>query len=646
MTISAPRGALPLLLVLSLSSLAHSFPASVEVCTDYRQYMRVVGRWGLEESSELCALGNYVYLTGGNALHVFDVTQPDSPALRSSLALQAFFAPVTAQGQFLYVASEGLTVFDISDPSAPSRVGNLSTRTFRIVVSGSYLYATSWPFASIKVISIATPGEPSLVAEQTLSSAPPIDLAVQGSLLAVATDAELWLLNVADPLDPVVMSILSIPAGTKAVELSGSLALAVGTGGVSIIDVSNPGSPFVLSTTPVPGEALAITLTGATAFIGGSIVSALDITDPLSPAILASMPRLYSGGLACDGAYLYLASEGLQIVDVTRLASPSPIGGVATPGVFTGLVVYPYAYLARGGLLDIFNIENPAAPVFLSSIAARCYTVAVADAFAYCTNGGGLDVIDIADPRSPVLVGTTGVGWPMWPVAIDVQLPYIYASGGIGLRVFDVSSPSSPLLVSETSVLEITDLTVVGSNLFTTGQYRILEVIDVSNPAMPRSISHVIGGGGRGLAIVDDLAFVAGCGLYVIDITSVEVPRVLGHSTCFYGGGSGVAVDGDVAYVAGYGFDVIDIYDPSSPKAVGAAYGGDSVQKTSVAGGVLWCAGGALVAYPIHCPAGAVAPSVAQESAPVIRAWPNPAREFVSWELVSAEGPRTFSWGL
>ena len=116
--------------------------------------------------------------------------------------------------------------------------------------------------------------------------------------------------------------------------------------------------------------------------------------------------------------------------------------------------------------------------------------------------------------------------------------------------------------------------TFVAGNFAYIGNGGALEILDVSNPASPVSLSRVITPSlVRGIFISGDYAYVANFrdGLRIIDVSNPTSATEVGfYNTSGYA--NGVFVSGNYAYVAdgSDGLRIIDINDPTSPVEVGS----------------------------------------------------------------------------
>ncbi|WP_342376164.1 hypothetical protein NVS55_33545 [Myxococcus stipitatus] len=242
-------------------------------------------------------------------LSVFDVTNPRTPTLRTTISLpdDSFWNGVWAKGNTLYIASEarGVLVYDISQPAAPLFIRNLPTGdvygTHTVLVDGDRLYAMSGAVGTY-VYDLTTPQDPVLRTVITF----PGEFGEDGPHDAFAHENRLYLSNA--------------------------------SGGYVIVDVSNLDDVRMLG--QYIGRQWAHhnavgTFAGKTlAFEGGefdgSHLRVLDVTDPARIALIGEFRMRQATSmhnLILRGNRLYIAwyHEGLRVLDVSNPTQPKQV---------------------------------------------------------------------------------------------------------------------------------------------------------------------------------------------------------------------------------------------------------------------------------------------------------------------------------
>lgn len=220
------------------------------------------------------------------------------------------------------------------------------------------------------------------------------ELALDGNhVYAACGGADLQVVDVTDPANPVLVAGLSLPGEAFDVVVAEGVAfLAAGSGGLVTVDVAHPAAPVYLGSIKTGLPALAVAVEGDVAYVAdGRELRLFAVGDPARPQALGSLqlqgrPR----GVAVHGSLAYVASErgGLQIVDVSDPLNPFWTGSVPTRG-------------NGGDAADVVVREN------------RAY---VADG---ATGLGGIRVVDVSDPAAPLLIGSSADAYGITGLALD-----------------------------------------------------------------------------------------------------------------------------------------------------------------------------------------------------------------------------------
>lgn len=197
---------------------------------------------------------------------------------------------------------------------------------------------------------------------------------------------------------------------------------------------------------------------------------------------------------------------------------------------------------------------------------------------------------------NPVLIGS----WPALQTqpasAVTVAGNYAFVATGCGLQVVDVSDPANPRSVGGTRWTSdfgcySVGIAVSGNYAFVAADSDGLVVIDVSDPRRPQRIAHWkenVGAQTWAVALSGNRAYLAvSSGLHVLDVSDPTRPQRLAQYEP--GAGEDIAVSGNYAYVAGGGLVVIDISDPANPRSVGTASG--YYHRVAVSGSYAYMAG-------------------------------------------------------
>lgn len=162
-----------------------------------------------------------------------------------------------------------------------------------------------------------------------------------------------------------------------------------------------------------------------------------------------------------------------------------------------------FALVCQGNIgMSVYEVTNPASPVFASSIAATgsdLKDVKTYLSYAYCVQqGGGTLVVDLSDPYNATVVGSIASSGHNCFVYAPAQLLFLARHGESppNIHIYDISTPANPVLLStyRPSVENFHDLYVqddlgYASSIF--GSAVGTDIFDVSNPSNPTFINRV-----------------------------------------------------------------------------------------------------------------------------------------------------------
>ncbi len=352
--------------------------------------------------------------------------------------------------------------------------------------------------------------------------------------------------------------------------------------------------------------------------ISASIGGAL-LFSPISVFVAGNYAYVISVGAAGSGS-------ALEIIDISNPAVPMHKGSLVD-GVGGALLNYPqsiyvsgnYAYIAsaRSNALEIIDVTDPTAPFHKSSLtngtggAMLDYplSVFVSGHFAYVTamgsttsNGtfnGTLEIVDVTDPATPAHKGSITNGdqnallYNPSSVFVVSNLAYVASAGSVALEIIDVADPSAPahkgslsngeggaLLNRPVSVFVAGGLAYVGGMGDSNGSNNGLEIIDVTNPAVPTHKGKINDGSRTGgfLSVFVSGNYVytvsrGGSALDIFDVVDPTTPILKGSVTDLsntnnvkIAAPTSVFVSNDHIYVTGSFENALQIFEASNCK--------------------------------------------------------------------------------
>jgi len=364
----------------------------------------------------------HAYGVGFDGLDVWDIQDPDTPALVDHLDIDTFGAAATATvegGALMLTTTDRFLFLDTADPAAPAVAGEAVTP------------------GSIDAYDAARVGDTVLFLQQNYG-------------LAIAD---------ASTLDVVARHEFDLPATPQDrvfsdMQVDGNLAYLAAWGfGLIIADVSDPRAPAEVARVPA-AFAHTVAVDGRSAYIArntnGPEFGIIDIADPANPNFVTSYGLTFSPAqLAARDGILYIAgypngdlpSVGLRIIDVSNPLNAVELGfyDEECAEAYEVKLVEDLAYLACSNGLHIVDISDPAVPVRVGYGQAEALfdvrtSLEVRDDRAWFGNPAGFVELDISDPANPQQLAVTETGFygPINLRAIDDgRLVGMYGIGGV-----------------------------------------------------------------------------------------------------------------------------------------------------------------------------------------------------------------------
>lgn len=541
----------------------------------------------------VAAQGNYAYLGVGLRLEVVDISDMANPHPVSSTAPFPYFVEAIAvRGTWAFVAAgeAGMRVVDLSSPAHPSEVGAWDSPGYAkgVAVAGSYVFLADGPYG-LRILDISNPAHPTPV-----SSAFPTQhifgVTVAGKFAYLAAGgAGVLIVDVSNPLYPVELGSIEIPGYASRIAVTQTKAyVADGWDGLWIIDITDPTQPKAIGHAQTPGQAFGVSISGNRAYVADAWdgLRILDISNPSQPLDLGgyAVVKGHAGDLAIIGntALVADANCGLFILDITNPAIPAKLASYTPFGMAKAIAVSGvYGYIAAGDDgIHVVSLTDPAHPVEVSAFVTRypIKCIAVEGNYAYAASDYGEEfyVLDISDPTHIRLVGSDQRQGEGAYQNIVVTGGFAYLANEYGLVIIDLSDPAHPHRVGDMrlkdppggEILSATkDIAVKNGLAYLTAENGGIKIVDVSQAANPTLIGSFSLSMANAVAIVGNLAYVAGgSGLTVVDVTDPHNP-VSGVSMTTAAMVEGVDVLDNTLYlsVGSIGVETLDLSNPSSP---------------------------------------------------------------------------------
>lgn len=398
-------------------------PGEVGFYDDDRQTAR-------SDANSVAIQGRYAYVLAERAssteLRMVDVYNPAAPYFFDAISLPGSLAGInysraivldgTVSNEATAYVANGYGGLRILDLWSRRELGSYDPvgAGYRVAVNGTYVYLLSWSGAYS-----------------------------QGSTL--------YMLDATDPTRPVVRGSVALPDEIEQmVTVDNAIYLTNWRSAPRIVDASDPDHPRMEGRLGSE-EGLAVVgplaahgqygyLTGARDDGFGKLL-AFDLKQPLAPKVVGQFaPSPASSGIYAAGDTLYVSTDGeLWMVDVSNPASPRPLSANVENSLSTDTLLGHGRYLyhiqggdyAYSGVLNVFDLVEPTAPMLLSSLPLFGGNAALAGDYLYVTGPNGTQVIDVSDPAAPAEV----VANPAQGRGISVLGETVYVVGLDGLTL-------------------------------------------------------------------------------------------------------------------------------------------------------------------------------------------------------------------
>ncbi len=286
--------------------------------------MEIVGSLNLPNRTGVVVRDTLAYTVGSTNLTIVSIARPASPNILGQLDLTMVLQSVDVAGDYAYCAGSAVAVVDISDPTAPALVHS-------VILTGSCL-----------------------------------DLAVEDTILAVATGTTVAILGLRNPSLPRFLAGYTHAASSVALHWPTRRIYAGGTNGAIELDISDPIHP-----------------TRRSQFGAGQSLTPLEYSNPyVDVASGATLLTLYASPLSQAGTY----------------AAPAAVRAVCEGGGYQTLIG-----LANGTVSHLKETEMPPEQVAWVNVGAGVRRIDVeevgSDTLAVVATANGISIVRF-DPVS------------------------------------------------------------------------------------------------------------------------------------------------------------------------------------------------------------------------------------------------------
>jgi len=225
-------------------------------------YPMVIGELGSSDLRRVIIRGWLVYaLDYYTGVKVIDSKDPENPRLKYRETYITKSPSFDVSEEFIATVDNRNRLWILSKcPTCPTdRLRSMGYKRFPfkiqdIAVGKGYIFIAAGD-SGVRVVCRKKPKEVGSFTGEGFSQ----KLKVDQNKLYVGTDKGLYILDITDPIQPIKLGEISLPAGVEGMDVKGNLLfIAWGRGGIKIVDVSNPHRPKEILNYNTPGEALRV----------------------------------------------------------------------------------------------------------------------------------------------------------------------------------------------------------------------------------------------------------------------------------------------------------------------------------------------------------------------------------------------------
>jgi len=316
-------------------------------------------------------------------------------------------------------------------------------------------------------------------------------------------------------------------------------------------------------------------------------LTVVDLSDINSPSQIGQVELPQNGqkvDISGNYAYLIALDSSIHLIDVSSANQPLLINSFRTSDLLTDIKVRDnWAYVAaRDAGLLILDVSDP----FNVSLTGSCsvagfqaLSIYLYDSLAYLAGVGGLRLINVVFPHSPFLSGSSDVMVAANKVFVNADEGEIYAYLGNSARIsiLNVTNPQDifPLSIY-TSTSTMADFFVSDHYAYLGLTYRGLLVLDIADRTSPEEVSALrLGDYTKEIFFYSDFVFLTDHfeSTKIINVFNPDRPFVCGR-WIIPGTGKDAVVKDDFAYVmcSNSGLHILNVGDPAHPQMVSTLY--------------------------------------------------------------------------
>lgn len=274
-----------------------------------------------------------------DGLVAVDVSSPQVPAIDTLLYAADAAEDIHVDNDRVYVASRdaGLVIVDASDPAHPFALGRcdsvgMSAEMMTATACDSFAFiGWRWP-QRFKSVDVHDPGVPEIAGGVQIFN-PPKDMVLRDTLIYIAEQGRLQIVNVARSRQPVLVGSCNTQDGTYfGLAVQDSFAYLI-AGMLEVINVSQPTNPTIVSRVAVAGSGVAVRDTFVYVPYGYDTLRVYSAANPKQLRLLGIAPlQSFAWDVAVAESVAVVATDkGLEAFSLEDPAHPHWRAAISTP---------------------------------------------------------------------------------------------------------------------------------------------------------------------------------------------------------------------------------------------------------------------------------------------------------------------------
>lgn len=482
-----------LVLVFVLLALQFSLSAQVQPNTE------LIGKWPYGFIDYMVGHENFVLVSNGRSLQIYDYSIPIQPVLVSEVWLNDKAWRMQIVEETVYVAcSNGVfAAVDIGDPAQPELLMEVDLNAFLLdfVIQEQYAYVVVQD-QGIYVFDLSEPSNPLEVARlfenQRLQA-----LKIRNNTAYIGGVHKVMTYAMPDPLTMEQISSFARTDFVKDIVLDENKLYGLSEHtGMFVLDISDPANMSLLSVSESIRYAAKIIMEGDLI----AITSAWDGMLLYDKTVAKQPVKIYEfdpgdynrAAIFMDNYIHFNGANTLHTFDISDLDNIQLIYAWSAPGEARTIEFYNNHLYATGvhNTLSVLDMHDPESPqlMYLNPEYEWYRSLCAHDDKLFVGDTRGLLYYDISNPSEPQLMDTllhVG-GVEMMEINGQFLFAYRHAVYDTDFFILDIADINNPILINEMDIGSFDDMQIDGDKLyvFNSISFKIFDISDLTNPVL------------------------------------------------------------------------------------------------------------------------------------------------------------------